>query len=389
MPEELGNGAVHGVETAAEVSNAAPSVDEASIPSSAASEVASSTQAGTETAGAAAANAAGAAPPFPVPSGGAVPGYTPVREALKIYGLDLPEGVDDHAALQQLILGYRQAQQANQLAQYGQVYLQHADRFNEFLRQQQQAEASRQQQEQQKPWWSQYWSPPEFDKSWTDMIQRNEQGELTIRPGADPSVLPKFLAYQNFRRQQAERLMENPFKFFEEPVRALAREAAQEILQSGFQQQRETSLASDFVQRNSSWLHQRDSEGRLLYTTTQDGRQVPALTQHGQLFTRYVLEAQQRGMYDVQVQQDYATRMLERDVALAKLNQLQAGSQGEQQKQQFIQKHAAGAASHPQVAASVQNGVSQTTTRSSLADMLRQGFREAGITDRDFQPVGV
>ncbi len=104
-------------------------------------------------------------------------GYLPVRDALKTYGLDLPEGIDDHAALQQLVLGYRQAQQANQLAQYGQVYLQHADQFNAYLRQQQEQAAQQQAQQQEKPWWSKWWSPPDYDPSWSNLIQRTETGE--------------------------------------------------------------------------------------------------------------------------------------------------------------------------------------------------------------------
>src|SRR5262245_8312978 len=81
------------------------------------------------------------------------PGATPepewmsILDAAKNYGYQFDQGItDDHAAIQHLIAQAQRARQLEQLAAYGQQYVQHASAFQQWMQQQQQAQLAAQQQ---------------------------------------------------------------------------------------------------------------------------------------------------------------------------------------------------------------------------------------------------
>lgn len=286
---------------------------------------------------------------------------------------------DDRAAVHHLVTGYRQAeqarQQAEQFAVYGQQVVPHWSAFQDYLRQRQQAEQQQQKQQaatSQEPWWKPYWQAPDYDPSWEKLIRRDEQGNLTAAPGAPPDVVAKYANYAQYRQQQADRLMANPFAYIEEPVKTLARQMAEQVVQEKMSSYQEQTYAKEFTDKNSDWL----------YTVAPDGRKV--LSQYGESFKTYAQQAQDMGVVDVRKQQEYATAMLQRDYYYGQANgqqqQATVQQQGQQAKEQFL-KNGAGAKRLPPASGSSAVGAGAQNNNLSLAQRLRQNFKAGGVTD--------
>jgi hypothetical protein len=180
------------------------------------------------------------------------------------------------------------------------------------------------------------WNPPEYQPQWETLVRKDEQGNLQVVPGAPPDLLPKYLAYHNYRKDFANKLLENPVEtlnpFIEERAKSIADEAVNKHLKT-YQDQVYTD---NFISQNSAWLHQRDPQGNVL-TNPATGR--PVLTPEGARFQEHVLYAErQLGVSDIRKQESYARSMLQRDLALARLQPQQAAQQGAAAAQQVIQQ---------------------------------------------------
>jgi hypothetical protein len=300
------------------------------------------------------------------------------------YGLDL--GVqDDHAALARLAQAYQYAQQNHHLVQYGQQYVQHADQFNAWRRQQEEA-ARQQQAAQQKQGWG--WTAPEWDPSWQQKILRDQNGNLTVAQGQDPSIINKYLAWTDHQRGVLDRLAQDPLKVIQPGLEQLIDQRAQALFEQRFAATQEQSAARDFVRQNSSWLHQRDQSGNVLIDQ-RTGRE--ALSPAGQRFGQYVQQAEQLGL-NTQAQVQYAMGLTQRDVLYAQQSALQAQQQGAQQaqaaadpRQAFLAQAAANAQGNR--AAQVQQGQQAQTNgapppitsqrelqQQMMADMMANGL---------------
>lgn len=331
---------------------------------------------------------AGAMPATPGTTGTSTdPAYMSVRDALAGYGLDLRgQFQDDHSALQHLILLANRAQENNQLAQYGQEYLQNAEQFRAW--QNQQAQAQQEQARKQKEWFK----APEFDPSWQHKLTRDPStGELRVMPGNDPSILQKYHQWVEHQRNFMERFSRDPIEAIKPGLEGVVREMAEKIVQQqlgGFQEQTE---AQRFVSQNRAWLHQQDQNGRVV--TNEAGQ--PLLSPLGQTFARYVNRAEQIGLRNVKEQQDYALALTQRDY-LAAVMQQQSAQQGVQQqgvqqpanpidaanqaaRNSFLAGAQQGRGSQAATAAVVPTSPAPTTTRgladAMMAEMAANGFQ--------------
>ncbi len=149
--------------------------------------------------------------PAPAPTPAPAPGgqFDSVRAHARSLGIQgVEQFPDDASFLQHLYLTRQQAGQSQQLAQYGQEYLQHRDQFNVWQQQQQAAEAQRAAAAQEKAKW---WNPPPFDPSWRDHVEQDPAtGQLRTRAGSDPAILPRYQAHQAYRQEFARKLLDNP-----------------------------------------------------------------------------------------------------------------------------------------------------------------------------------
>src|SRR6266852_872227 len=177
--------------------------------------------------------------------------FQSLREAAyEQYGLDLRGMPTDQAALQHLIGQASKARQAEQYQQYAQRYMQHAGQFEQWLGQQQ---------AQQQPQPKQWWAPPEYNPTWRNLVTRDpESGEYKLAPGAPPEVLPKLLAYEQYRRDFADKLTSDPVSTLKPFIEDVAKQIAQAQVQQHLGSYQDQVYADNYIQQNSGWLHQRD-----------------------------------------------------------------------------------------------------------------------------------
>lgn len=255
-----------------------------------------------------------------------------LRDALKpILGDSvLSQFQDDQAALQHLAATYRQAQQHQQLAPYAQLYLQHADKFNAWMAQE---KAATEKAQAEKAAW---WKAPEFNREWLNMVERDDQGNVRVKPGYPPDVAQKLLNALDHQKNFLNDFSFDPISKIKPGIEQIAREMAEQIVQQHLSGYQDHVFANNFIQQNSQWLHQRDQTGNVVMD---QATRRPMLTPEGQRFSEYLGQAQQIGIQDVRAQEQYALGLTQRDAALAKLNQQGLQQKGEETKQTFLDTH--------------------------------------------------
>lgn len=250
------------------------------------------------------------AQPAAAPAAAATPG---IREMLRNFGVDI-NVPDDQAAMRELANMYRQQGDLRQLAGYGQQYLQHADQFQAYQRQQEDARRAEEAKRQQS-----WFQAPPYDPSWASKLTRDPNtGQIGVIPGNDPSLAQKYLAWTEHQRGFMDKLAQDPIGTIRPGIEQVAREVASQMIQQQLGGYQEQNAAEQFVRQHSEWLHERDASGGLVIDQ-RTGR--PALSQMGQRFGSYVQEAANLGLRDVAAQQKYAMSGVQRDYAIARLSQ--------------------------------------------------------------------
>lgn len=320
--------------------------------------------------------------------------------SLRDKGFDL--GNDEASALGKIAELHGNYSKLAPIMPYVQQYMQHAPKFNEFLAGQQKQPASPP--DANAPFYQKYWNPPEFNPAWERMLEVDGAGNIVAKAGTPPDVLPKYMAYQQFRRDQSDKFLSNPHEYLKDTITHLAREEAQKIVQAQFGQVETRNVVQDFMQQNENWLYDRDGSGQPIKQQVFNSNigqwvEVPRLSQWGQAFTKYVQDEaeyqQQMGVpQDIKRQRDMAMVRLERDYAVFKLNNPNNGATGTQTaiastptpNPQAASNLAFLNANNPAANITPPNGNSTPapagpTTRRNFVDMLRDNFKRKGITD--------
>lgn len=298
-------------------------------------------------------------------------GWSSIREAAyQLYGVDMRSLPTDEAALRHLLA---QAGQAAQARQYADRYLQHAQAFEQYLSEQQQR------QQPQKP---AFWNPPEFNPAWRGLVTKDpDTGDLRLAAGAPPDILPKMLAYDQYRRDFADRLLSDPVTTLKPFVEDVARDIAQGMIGQTMGSYQDQVWTDNFINQNSSWLHARDERGQVVMDPYS---RKPLLSPVGERFRSYVEQLHRSGISDIRLQEQQARALVERDIALAQLSQFQAGQANQQQKHNFLAQNAVRNPNQSGVLVPAPGQPPPAGQGLSLAERMTQRFREAGITDADF-----
>lgn len=338
-----------------------------------------------------AAGSTGPGPASTPPGGGAAPApatpeYASVRETLTNYGLAelASQFQDDHGLLNYLAQAHRERAQLQQYAQYGQTYLQHAQQFEAWRRQQ--AEEQQRAQAQQNQWWK----PPEYDPRWASQLTRDPAtGEIKVIPGGDPTVLQKYLAWNEHQRSFQERFAQDPIKAIQPGLEQLIDQRAQALIQQQLTGYAQQSQAQALVQNHAAWIYQRDQQGNVL--RGQGGQ--PLMNEWGQRYAMYVQQAEQMGLRGVQAQDRYAVGMVQRDYLASsyqqQVNTQQVQQSGDALKDQFLQRAAqpgAGGIHNPNTGANGAGGPSGVAvnpppagnTVRNLASRMLDNFKANG-----------
>lgn len=235
------------------------------------------------------------APPTPDPSAG----WRSIREAAEqTYRVQFPAEVqDDHQALAYLV---EQARQADIYAQVGRQVAPHAKDVQEFL-----ASKAKPQPEAPSPW-----DQPEWDERWSALVEPNaEAGILVGKPGVPPAIVDAANRYLEWQR----RVQRDPAGYQEHLFNKKFLPQVESRIQQEREQMRQQVVVEDIIRKNSSWLYQKDEQGR--HVAGPDGQ--PALSQAGLRYSQIVQEVRGYGVTDPRHLDQLALRQLQAEIALA------------------------------------------------------------------------
>lgn len=312
------------------------------------------------------AGAAGSStPPAQPPAGGQQ--WANAREYAASLGITSAANYQDDQSFLRNVLA--QAQQASLY----QSQLQQMAATQAALLQRQQAPAQPAPQERPNPL-AQFWSPPEYQPAWEQLLTKDEQGNVVPRPGTPPDVLPKYLAYQQYRRQFADKLLADPVNTLMPMVQHVATQQAQQLVQQHLQGFQDRSWTEQFVAQNSEWLHQKDAMGQVMRHPV-SGK--PILSPVGQRFQQHVVAGERMGIRDIRSQEAYARTQLQ--------NELYAQQYQQAQREQQARGAVTGANRQPNPTGTVpQPGQPSPPAQNaglSLRDQLTAAMQAAGIND--------
>jgi hypothetical protein len=313
----------------------------------------------------------------PAPVAPAQPTYAGARDyAAKALGYsNAGQYADDAAFLQAMIAGQqtyaKQVQEMQQLAQFGQLYLQ------------QQSQAAKPQPTSPNDPLAAY-KAPEFNPAWQNAIERTESGGFKLRDGADPSILPKFLAYQQHRQDVADKLLANPAEFLKPLVSHLVQEQAAALVEQRFGAQQNEQYVNGFMQQNAAWLYSRDNAGNPVVNPV---TRQPMLSPTGQRFYEHLRAAEQYGIKDPTAQEKYARALLTADLMQPAAQTQNAVQQGDAAKAALLasmNRRPNQSGSHVGQDNTGHQAPATQNSSMSLEERLRANLRANGFTEESF-----
>lgn len=231
----------------------------------------------------------------------------------------LPEfqGQEDRAIAQRLYeamqreeAAARALQQYQSIVPVAQEYLSNREAFEKWRSSQAQPSQPAAPQPQQaaqpaeQPAW---WNPPKVKDSYKRYLVRDENGREIISPEAPFEVRAALEEYQQYRAEFAQKFLDNPESAIGPMVEKVAMERAQKIVDERLERMQNESYVASLERENRDWLY--DERGHV--------------SAEGLAVQKYIQDAKSMGINGAQARWDYATKMVERDLMLATLQQSQ------------------------------------------------------------------
>jgi hypothetical protein len=214
------------------------------------------------------------------------------------------------------------------LAQYQSVipeaseYLSNRDLFQEWKQsrsqpQQYQQYAPQQQQAQPAPQPASWWNPPKVKEAYRQYLVRDADGRDSISEAAPLDARRELSDFQAYKADFARKFLEDPQAALGPMVQGIVDTRAQEIAEARISSLKEENFVQRVYEENKDWL---EENGRV--------------SREGFLVQKYVEEARRKGISGAESRWDYATAMVERDLALANLSDMQQFQSRPQRQQQ-------------------------------------------------------
>lgn len=309
-----------------------------------------------------------------------------IRDAAAAIGHRFPEHIqDDRAALQHMV---HQLQQRDYYSQLGQRLAPQANQIQQYLAQQQGQQGPGQFGSPQPPSpQRKAWEAPEFNQKWLGLVDQDPAtGMWLSKAGAPAWVGEKVQAYADWKEQYDK----NPVQHQMEAFREAAREEAQRLYQTEFQQQAVQRESQSIVQEISPWFYARGNDGQPVL----DWQGQPQPSPAGMAYLRELQRAKAAGITRPTEQHRYAYQGLQYQAMMQQQRAAQqaaaAGNPGAQ-----LGTHQANtnpiAGLSPQSRQNQPHNVEPDVEDDVYAlrsEMLKQ-IRQAGITDADFRKQGV
>lgn len=303
--------------------------------------------------------------PIPAPS---TPAYESARDfASKALGYKADTYSDDESFLRAVVAGEQTLRR--QLAE--------AQQYVHLYHQQQQQQPKPAPAEKPDPF-ARY-KAPEFNQAWLAQVERTETGGLRLKEGADPSILPKLHAYQQYQAEVAQKMTTDPIGYLREAFETIAAEKAQAVVQEQLQRAQGDHYVNSFLQNNAGWLLQQDSQGRVVQNPA-TGQAM--LTPAGGRFLHFMQEAERYGITNPAAQEAYATNGLKAELYAPAAQGSQAVTEGDKQKQALLQsmnRNKSGSMTPPEA-----GGPPVQNESLSLGQRLLRVFEANGVKDSDF-----
>jgi hypothetical protein len=227
------------------------------------------------------------------------------------------EGADDNAiasrlydAMQREEAASRALQQYQSIIPVASEYLQNREAYEQWRASQSQPapQVASQAERPVTPQESDWWNPPKLKDSHKRYMIRDEQGREVISPDAPMDARAALEDYMSYRANFAQKFLDNPQEALGPMVEKIAMERAQSIVEAKVQRMEDENYVKTLEQENKDWLF--DENGNV--------------SSEGLLAQKYIADAKAFGITGAKARWDFATKMVERDLLLANLQQVQA-----------------------------------------------------------------
>jgi hypothetical protein len=216
------------------------------------------------------------------------------------------QGQEDQAIAQRLYQALEREESASRaLQQYqsivpvAQEYIQNRTDYEAWKEGRNNPAPPPQEQPQEKPWWN----PPTLKESHKRYLNRDEAGREVIDPNAPMDARSALEDYQQYRADFAQKFLDNPQDALGPMVEKVAMERAEQLIDTRMQRMNDENYVSRLEQENRDWLY--DERGNV--------------SAEGVAVQKYIQDAKSFGIQGAEQRWDYATKMVERDLMLAKL----------------------------------------------------------------------
>lgn len=163
-----------------------------------------------------------------------------------------------------------------------------------------------------------FFEAPEFNPQWQQWIERTANGGYKLADGCpDPTILPKYLAYQSHRQQMADRLLTDPASTLEPWAKHLVENTIKPLLEQTMAGQQDKQYADQFIRDNSDWLFARNQQGQVMQDQT--GR--PMASPLAARFYHHVTVAERMGIRSLTDQSAFARQAVQNELYMARSSQ--------------------------------------------------------------------
>lgn len=224
------------------------------------------------------------------------------------------QNVPDQEIASRLYQSMQREQQAvRALQQYQSIvpaaseYLSNREMYQQWLqsRSQQQAPQAPQSapQQQEQAWWN----PPKVNDAYRQYLIRDQNGREVIAEGAPLDAQHQLQAYQAYKADFAQKFLNDPQGALGPMIEKIVASRAQEIAESQLSGFKEESLVQQIEAENRDWLY--DQTGNV--------------SREGLLVQKFIEDARGLGIKGAKARWEYATAMVERELALSNLQTMQ------------------------------------------------------------------
>ena len=175
-------------------------------------------------------------------------------------------------------------------------------------------------------------SKPEFDPSWTNLVEPDSSGRYVVRDeyigSVDPGIAEKVNEYVEWRQERSNKLIDDPVNALmesglSEQIDAQIRNAVSSEINRGKVQ----ADAQKFISQNADYLYVKDPNTGNFQS---DASGQPILSAAGQALNNAHITLRQQGMYDPVARHQVAMQMVQNQMTQAQLEGIR-----QQQQQQY------------------------------------------------------